>query len=454
MSAVIPDTTGQAVALPRVAVVGRPNVGKSSLVNRILGRREAITQELPGVTRDRVTYEADWDGRRFKLIDTGGWEPKVTGLAAAVVSQAERAMAEADLILLVVDTQVGIVSEDAAVADKLRGGDVPVMLVANKVDNAAGELELGALWGLGMGEPFPVSATHGRGSGDLLDEILARLPAASRVPAGEEPPSVAIVGRPNVGKSSLLNKLAGGEIAIVDPTPGTTRDTVDSTLERDGATWRFVDTAGMRRSFARAQGADYYALVRSYEAVDRADVALLVLEAPEGIAEQDQKVAVRAVEAGAGLILLANKWDLMDDEARDIFASDLERKLGFVRWAPMLRISAMTGRSIDKVWPMLSEVLENRARRVTTGALNAWLEKATTRTPPPPAQGRSVKIRYATQARTSPPEFVFFTTGPLAASYRRYLENDLRREFGFEGTPLRVIVRVRERDTRKAHGGR
>jgi GTPase len=438
---------GSTTRPPRVAVVGRPNVGKSTLVNRILGRRAAITQEVPGVTRDRVAYQADWSGRRFELVDTGGWAPKATGLQASVVAQAERAMADADLLLFVVDATVGVTEEDAAVAARLRRGRVPVLLVANKVDSAAAEPQVADLWSLGLGEPMAVSSLHGRGSGDLLDAIVERLGAA-RALAGEEPevPALAIVGRPNVGKSSLLNRLAGQDLAIVDPTPGTTRDTVDSIVERAGRAYRLVDTAGMRRSFQQAEGADYFAFVRSLEAVDRADVALLVLEAPQGVAEQDQKVAVRAVEAGCGLVLLANKWDLMDDEARRQFGVDLERKLHFVDWAPMLRTSARTGRGVDKVWGLVDGVLAERSRRIPTAALNQWLRQATERTPPPPVRGRSVKVRYTTQARVDPPEIVLFTSGQLTPSYRRYLERDLRRTFGFEGTPLRLVIRVRARE--------
>jgi GTP-binding protein len=430
----------------RVAVVGRPNVGKSTLVNRILGRRAAITQEQPGVTRDRVAYEAEWSGRRFEVVDTGGWEPRASGLQARVVAQAERAMAEADLLLFVVDATVGVTEEDAAVAARLRRGRVPVLLVANKVDSEAVEAELGDLWSLGLGEPLPVSGLHGRGAGDLLDAIVERL-GTGRAVAEEPPaPALAIVGRPNVGKSSLLNRLAGEELAIVDPTPGTTRDTVDSTVTRDGRRYRLVDTAGMRRSFQRAEGADYYAFVRSLEAVDRADVALLVLDAPEGIAEQDQKVAVRAAEAGCALVLLANKWDLMDEEARRQFDLDLERKLYFVDWAPLLRVSARTGRGVEKVWGLVDGALAERNRRVPTAALNQWLGRATERTPPPPVRGRTVKVRYATQARVAPPELVLFATGQLTPSYRRYLEKDLRRTFGFQGTPVRLVVRVRTRE--------
>jgi GTP-binding protein len=442
------ESTGR---LPRVAVVGRPNVGKSTLVNRILGRRAAITQEKPGVTRDRVTYQADWAGRRFELVDTGGWEPKATGLQASVVAQAERAMADADLVLLVVDATVGVTEEDAAVAARLRRGRVPVILVANKVDSAAAEPQVAGLWSLGLGEPLPVSSLHGRGAGDLLDAVVERLGTAAAAADEPQVPALAIVGRPNVGKSSLLNRLAGHDLAIVDPTPGTTRDTVDSIVERAGRRYRLVDTAGMRRSFQQAEGADYFAFVRSLEAVDRADVALLVLEAPLGVAEQDQKVAVRAVEAGCGLVLLANKWDLMDDEARHQFGVDLERKLYFVDWAPMLRVSARTGRGVEKVWGLVDRVLAERSRRIPTAALNQWLERATERTPPPPARGRPVKVRYATQARVDPPEVVLFTSGQLSPSYRRYLEKDLRRTFGFEGTPVRLVVRVR---TRERAGGR
>ena len=429
--------------LPRVAVVGRPNVGKSTLVNRILGRRAAITEEQPGVTRDRVVYEADWGGRRFELVDTGGWEARAAGLQARVVAQAERAMAAADLLLLVVDATVGVTEEDAAVAARLQRGGVPVLLVANKVDGPSLEAQAADLWALGLGEPVPVSALHGRGAGDLLDELVARLgdarPGAEEAPA----PAVAIVGRPNVGKSSLLNRLAGAELAIVDAVPGTTRDAVDTLVRRDGRGYRLVDTAGMRRSFQRAEGADYFAFVRSLEAVDRADVALLVLEGPTGVAEQDQKVAVRAAEAGCGLVLLANKWDLMDDDARRRFGVDLERKLHFVDWAPLLRVSARTGRGVEKIWDLVDGALAQRSRRVPTAALNQWLAEATGRTPPPPSHGRSVKVRYATQARAEPPELVLFTTGPLTPSYRRYLEKDLRRSFGFAGTPLRLVVRAR-----------
>jgi GTPase len=442
------ESTGR---LPRVAVVGRPNVGKSTLVNRILGRRAAITQETPGVTRDRVSYQADWAGRRFELVDTGGWEPKATGLQASVVAQAERAMADADLVLFVVDATVGVTEEDAAVAARLRRGRVPVILVANKVDSAAAEPQVADLWSLGLGEPLPVSSLHGRGAGDLLDAVVERLGTAAAAADEPQVPALAIVGRPNVGKSSLLNRLAGQDLAIVDPTPGTTRDTVDSIVERAGRSYRLVDTAGMRRSFQQAEGADYFAFVRSLEAVDRADVALLVLEAPLGVAEQDQKVAVRAVEAGCGLVLLANKWDLMDDEARHQFGVDLERKLYFVDWAPMLRVSARTGRGVEKVWGLVDRVLAERSRRIPTAALNQWLERATERTPPPPVRGRPVKVRYATQARVDPPEVVLFTSGQLSPSYRRYLENDLRRTFGFEGTPVRLVVRVR---TRERAGGR
>src|SRR6266542_2977075 len=395
------DQAGAARAsagLPRVAVVGRPNVGKSTLVNRILGRRAAITEAVPGVTRDMVPYEAEWSGRRFELVDTGGWEPRASGLAAQVVAQAERAMRAAELVLFVVDATVGVTEEDAAVSARLRRGGIPVLLVANKVDGPEQELAIGALWSLGLGEPQPVSSLHGRGAGELLDAVVARLGAERASDDAPELPALAIVGRPN---------------------------------------------AGMRRSLARAAGADYFALVRSMEAVDRADLALLVLEGPVGVAEQDQKVAARAVEAGCGLVLLANKWDLMDEDARRSFNADLEHRLWFVDWAPLLRVSAHTGRGVARIWDQVDTALAERARRVPTAALNQWLADATGRTPPPSTRGRAVKIRYVTQARVDPPEFVFFATGVLTPAYRRFLEHDLRRTFGFQGTPLRVVGRSR-----------
>jgi GTP-binding protein len=440
-----PDEAAPAAKLPRVAVVGRPNVGKSTLVNRVLGRRAAITQATPGVTRDRVAYPAEWAGRRFELVDTGGWEARSAGLAARVAEQAERAMTDADLIVLVVDVQVGVTAADAEVAQRLRRSHVPVLLAANKADATAHELDASALWQLGLGEPYPVSGLHGRGSGDMLDALVALLPDAPRggTDQAETPPGVALVGRPNVGKSSLLNRLAGSEVALVDPVPGTTRDTVDQVLDADGRTYRFVDTAGIRRGFARAKGADYYALVRSFEAVDRADVAVLLLDAPDGVAEQDQKVARRAVDAGCGIVVAANKWDLMDDEARGAFATDLERKLFFVDWAPLLRISAKTGRNVTKLMPTLDDVLAARGTRIPTPTLNQWLGQAVGRTPPPPAHGKAVKVRYVTQASANPPQMVLFTTGELSRSYLRYLERDLRRTFGFQGTPLRLSVRIR-----------
>jgi GTP-binding protein len=395
------------------------------------------------VTRDRVPYEAEWSGRRFELLDTGGWEPRASGLNAQVVAQAERAMREAELVLFVVDATVGVTEEDAAVATRLRRAGIPVLLVANKVDGPEQELATGALWSLGLGEPQPVSSLHGRGAGELLDAVVQRLGTERSTADGPDLPALAIVGRPNVGKSSLLNRLAGAELAIVAETPGTTRDTVDSVVVHDGRGYRVVDTAGMRRSLARAAGADYFALVRSLEAVDRADLALLVLEGPAGVAEQDQKVAARAVEAGCGLVLLANKWDLMDEDARRGFRADLEHRLWFVEWAPLLHVSARTGRGVDRIWRQVDNALAERARRVPTAALNQWLAAATGRTPPPSARGRAVKVRYVTQARVDPPEFVFFASGPLTPAYRRYLEHDLRRTFGFAGTPLRVIGRVR-----------
>jgi GTPase len=423
--------------------VGFPNVGKSTLVNRLTESRATVVHETPGVTRDRNELVADWNGQRFRLIDTGGVDiADPSPITRSIAEQARTAIAEADLVLFVVDARAGVTPGDEELAGILRHAHKPVLLLANKIDDPDQDTLALEFHRLGLGDPVPVSAHHGHGTGDLLDAVVSMLPGAGPQEVGEDAIRVAILGRPNVGKSSLLNRLAGAELAIVDPAPGTTRDTVDSVVARDGRSYRLVDTAGMRRSFQQAEGADYYAFVRSLEAVDRADVALLVLEAPLGVAEQDQKVAVRAAEAGCGLVLLANKWDLMDDEARRQFGVDLERKLHFVDWAPLLRVSARTGRGVEKVWGLVDGVLEERARRIPTAALNQWLGQATARTPPP-VRGRPVKLRYATQTRVGPPEVVLFTTGQLTPSYRRYLENDLRRTFGFQGTPLRLVVRVR-----------
>ncbi|MDQ3053670.1 MAG: ribosome biogenesis GTPase Der [Actinomycetota bacterium] len=437
--------------LPTVAVVGRPNVGKSTLVNRILGRRAAVVQDTPGVTRDRVSYEALWSGRQFLVTDTGGWEPKATGRALRIAQQAERAMQTADVVILVVDTTVGPTETDLAAARVLRRSDRPVLLIANKVDDERTEPAVGELWSLGLGEPIPVSALHGRGSGDLLDVILDALPQAPR--EREDfvgPRRVALVGRPNVGKSSLLNRLVGEDRAVVDSVAGTTVDPVDSLVELDGQEWRFVDTAGLRRRVAHASGTEYYASLRTEAAIDAAEVALVLIDASESITEQDQRVIGAVIESGRALVLAMNKWDAVDEDRRYDLEREVDRELARVTWATRVNLSALTGRGVNRIAPALQSALESWEKRVPTATLNQWLRTTVDRTPPPPRGGKAPKIRYATQADIRPPRFLVFSTGFLEAGYRRFLERKLREDFGFAGSPIEVSVRVKEKSERGA----
>jgi GTP-binding protein len=433
--------------LPVLAVVGRPNVGKSTLVNRILGRREAVVQDVPGVTRDRVAYDAQWAGRRFTVVDTGGWEPDAKGFAARVAAQAEYAMKAADAVLRVVDASVGATATDLAVARVLRRGGKPVVLAANKVDDERIEPEAASLWSLGLGEPYAVSALHGRGSGDLLDALLAALPEApaDRDPLEGGPRRVALVGKPNVGKSSLLNRLTGEERSVVDSVAGTTVDPVDSLVEIGEETWRFVDTAGLRRKVQFAQGAEYYASLRTAAAIEAAEVAVVLLDASEPISEQDQRVITMVIEAGRALVIAFNKWDLVDSDRREQLTREVERDLSRVKWAPRVNVSASTGRSVDKLAPALRTALESWERRVPTGRLNSWLGELIAATPPPVRGGKQPRVLFATQAGTRPPRFVLFATGFLEPTYRRFVERRLREDFGFPGSPVEVAVRVRER---------
>jgi GTP-binding protein len=445
-----PDDGGRP-AQPVLAVVGRPNVGKSTLVNRILGRREAVVQDVPGVTRDRVAYDALWNGRRFTLLDTGGWVPDAKGMQAAISAQAETAMRTADAILLVVDGQVGATAVDEAAARVLRRSDRPVLLCATKIDDARGLEEVAALWRLGLGEPHPVSGLHGRGSGDLLDAVLDVLPTSPRDDVDLEggPRRVALVGKPNVGKSSLLNQLTGENRAVVDATAGTTTDPVDSLVEIDGQTWQLVDTAGLRRKVHQASGMEYYASLRTKGAIEAAEVTVLLLDASEPIAEQDLRVASQVVEAGRALVLAMNKWDLVDDDRRYAMKRELERALVRMPWVERVNISARTGRAVQKLAPAMRTALENWDRRVPTGQLNQWLADVVAATPPPVRGGKQPKILYATQAQNRPPTFVLFTSGFLEASYRRFLERKLRETFPLTGTPVQINVRVREKRGRK-----
>ncbi|WP_017591291.1 ribosome biogenesis GTPase Der [Nocardiopsis potens] len=449
---------GEEVAVkPVVAVVGRPNVGKSSLVNRIIGRREAVVEDVPGVTRDRVAYDASWQGRAFTLVDTGGWETGAEGLAAMVARQAEYAAQTADVILFVVDATVGITDADAAVTRVLRATRRPVVLAANKVDGELQEADAMVLWNLGVGEPFPISALHGRGTGDLLDAVVGSLPEqAGGEPAEEEggPRRIALVGRPNVGKSSLLNRLAGEDRVVVDSVAGTTRDAVDELIDLGGITWKFIDTAGIRRRFRQLQGADYYATVRTSSALERAEVAVVLMDVSEPLAEQDIRVVEQVVESGRALVLAFNKWDTLDEERRYYLEKEIDRQLSRVAWAPRVNISAKTGRSVEKLVPAIETGLAGWDTRVPTGRLNSWLKELIAATPPPVRGGKQPKILFATQADTRPPHFVLFTTGFLEDNYRRFVERRLREEFGFEGTPVKVSMRIREKkgSTRASKG--
>jgi GTPase len=446
----IDEPTDEPATVPVVAVVGRPNVGKSTLVNRILGRREAVVQDVPGVTRDRIAYDAYWAGREFTLVDTGGWEPDATGLQAMVSRQAEQAVLTADLVLFVIDSRTGATETDLVVARTLRRSGRPVVLAVTKVDDERGESDAAEAWSLGLGQPYPVSGLHGRGSGDLLDAILAELPAApperAEQPGG--PRRVALVGRPNVGKSSLLNRLTGQERSVVDAVAGTTVDPVDSLLELGGQTWRFVDTAGLRRRVNTASGMEYYASLRTASAIEAAEVAVVLLDASEVISEQDQRVISTVVESGRALVIAFNKWDLVDEDRRLDLEREAERELYRVQWAPRVNVSAKTGRAVDKLAGALRTSLESWDRRIPTGQLNSWLNEVVAATPPPGRGGRHPRVLFATQADTRPPRFVLFTTAFLEAGYRRFLERRLREDFDFQGSPVQISVRVRERERR------
>jgi GTP-binding protein len=409
--------------MPVVAVVGRPNVGKSTLVNRMLGRREAVVQDVPGVTRDRVSYDATWNGRQFVLVDTGGWAPDAKGMAARVTEQAELAVAAADAVVFVVDATVGTQDVDEAVVKVLRRSGKPVVLAANKVDDQRTEAEAATLWQLGLGEPMPVSALHGRGSGDLLDAILTAIPEApAELPdSAPGPRRVAIVGKPNVGKSSLLNKLAGQRRVVVDEVAGTT---------------------------VEASGHEYYASLRTHGAIERAEVCIVVVDASEPVTEQDLRILTSVEEAGRALVIAFNKWDLTDDERRRYLRREIERDLVHFEWAAKINISALTGRHVDHLGVAIKEALTGWETRISTGRLNAFLGRVVAAHPHPVRGGKQPRILFGTEAHAGPPTFVLFTTGQLEPGYVRFLRRRLREEFGFSGTPVHVEVRVREKRKR------
>ena len=445
-----PDAITYLPALPVIAIVGRPNVGKSALVNRILGRREAVVENTPGVTRDRVTYKGEWHERKFSIVDTGGWEPDAKGIDASVAMQAELAIELCDVVMFVVDSNVGPTSTDEAVVRLLRKAGKPVFLVANKVDDVRQEPESANLWSLGLGQPWPVSALLGRGVADLLDAILEKLPEISAVAKQEVggPRRVAILGRPNVGKSSLLNKVVGEERVVVNELAGTTRDPVDEQVELGGKVWRFVDTAGIRRRVHLSQGADFYASLRTSAALEKAEVAVVLIDVTEVISEQDVRVIDLVLESGRALVLAFNKWDQIDDDRRRYLEREIELDLAHVAWAPRVNISAKTGRHMEKLVPALEVALESWDTRVATGKFNAFLAELAAEHPHPVRSGKQPRILFGTQASSRPPTFVIFTTGFLDPGYRRFIQRRLREVYGFEGSPINISMRVREKRKR------
>jgi GTP-binding protein len=433
-------------APPLVAIVGRPNVGKSTLMNRIVGKRVAIVEEKPGVTRDRKEVEAEWLGHEFRLVDTGGWMAGGSELDKKVSKQSEQAIREADVVLFVVDATVGVTDEDARVAQLLRSIDAPVLLVANKVDDQSREALVWELLSLGLGDPFPISALHGRGTGDLLDRVVSYFPeldAAEDVDeAGDDAEvvcSVALVGRPNVGKSTLFNRLIGDDRSVVHDMPGTTRDSVDTVVQTDVGPIRFVDTAGMRRKSRIDEGTEYFSMVRALRSVDEANVALLVIDATEGITHQDQRLAERVDGAGCPIIVVLNKWELLDEEARKDVLYQMGQKMHFLGESPVLRVSALSGRGVHRLLPALGESISQYQTRVPTRKVNDLIRRAQQAQPAP----HGARILYATQGATDPPTFTLFTSKDVPASYLRYIERQIQSEFDLGSTPIKLRVRRR-----------
>jgi GTP-binding protein len=431
--------------LPLVAIVGRPNVGKSTLMNRVVGKRVAIVEERPGVTRDRKEVEAEWLGHDFRLVDTGGWMAGGDELDKKVSRQSEQAIRDADVVLFVVDATVGVTDEDARVAQLLRSGGAPVLLVANKVDDQSREALIWELMSLGLGDPFPISALHGRGTGDLLDKVAAFFPELpdreDDEPVGDQVDavSVALVGRPNVGKSTLFNRLIGDDRSVVHDMPGTTRDSVDTVVETDVGAIRFVDTAGMRRKSRIDEGTEYFSMVRALRSVDEANVALLVIDATEGITHQDQRLAERVDGAGCPIIVVLNKWELLDEEARADVLYQMGQKMHFLGESPVLRISALNGRGVHRLLPALGETIHQYQTRVPTRKVNDLIRRAQQAQPAP----HGARILYATQGATDPPTFTLFTNKDVPASYLRYIERQIQTEFDLGSTPIKLRVRRR-----------
>lgn len=434
-------------SLPVVAIVGRPNVGKSTFINRLVGKREAIVHDMPGVTRDRLYLRADWNGRDFIVVDTGGIVPGTEEeLLQSVEKQAKLAIAEADVIVFVVDGEAGVTPVDEDIANLLRTSKKNLILAVNKLDHVTEDPEAADFYCLGLGEPRPISAMHGLGIGDLLDEIVESFP-----PESEEPPpselKIALVGKPNAGKSSLTNALLGHERMIVSPVAGTTRDAIDTPLEVDGKAYLLIDTAGIRRKAKVDYGVEQFSVVRSLRAIERCDVIVMLIDGAEGVTEQDQRIAGIAADSGKALVIAVNKWDAVpkDTHTMPAFRKRLEEELRHVKWANVIFISALTGQRVDQVIKAAEEASEQNLRRITTGVLNEVFSEATTMNPPPASHGRRLRIYYASQVSVQPPTFLMFCNEPKLVSdhYQRYLENKLREAFGFSGTPLRMIFRPR-----------
>ncbi|MBT9167897.1 MAG: GTPase Der [Syntrophomonadaceae bacterium] len=431
--------------LPVVAIVGRPNVGKSTMFNRLIQKRVAIEESTPGVTRDRIYGRVEWTGSEFWLIDTGGLTFEEDKISQEIFRQVKTALDEANLIIFLVDVRSGPVFLDFEIADMLRKNEKPVILVANKAELQAPAASIAEFYALGLGEPFPISASHGLGTGDLLDEIKKCLPPGEMSEGNEDLLRVAIVGRPNVGKSSLVNKLAGTERVIVTDIPGTTRDSIDLLIEQNGRRYLFVDTAGIRRKSKVEEAVEYYSVLRSIRAAESADVVLMLLDAAEEISEQDKRIAGIAHEAGRAIILVVNKWDKVekDEKTMEVFREKIRKELAYLTYAPILFISALTGQRVQRLYELIDYVAEQHAMRVKTSRLNELLEDATAVVPPPSKKGKQLKIYYLTQIRVKPPTFVVIVNDPQLAhfSYLRFLENKLREGYGFEGTPIRILVR-------------
>lgn len=446
------DESKDTKAVGVIAVIGRPNVGKSTLVNRILGHRVAVVEDTPGVTRDRVSYDAEWAGTNFKLVDTGGWEADVEGIDSSIAQQAQVAVRLSDAVIFLVDGQVGLTATDERIVSMLRAAGKPITLAVNKVDDARSEYLTAEFWKLGMGEPYGISAMHGRGVGDLLDAALASLKKANKTSGFLTPQGlrrVALVGRPNVGKSSLLNHLAHEERSVVNDLAGTTRDPVDEVVRVDGEDWLFIDTAGIKRRQHKLTGAEYYSSLRTQAAIERSELALILFDSSQPIAEQDLKVMSQAVDAGRAIVLVFNKWDLMDEFSRQrmerLWKTEFER----VTWAERVNLSAKTGWHTNRLARAMRTALENWDKRIPTGKLNAFLGRIQSAHPHPLRGGKQARILFATQASTRPPRFVIFATGFLEHGYRRFIERSLREEFGFEGTPIQISVKVRDKKKRK-----